>query len=600
MVKKIHYCWFGGKELPPSVKKCIDTWKKKLPDYEIKEWNEKNFNINKYPFVKEAYENKKWAFVSDYVRIYALYQEGGIYFDTDMKVIKDISHIVDKDIFLGYEDSGYVGTAVIGVKEKHNKYIKEILDYYNEIDHFNAEIMYNYANPVIITKIIKKYSNYTNEQGIQVFDNSIYVYPRDYFYPLSYNYSEKVYTQNTCMIHLFNATWTDKGEKRVIGIYRKFGPRLGKVLNTLIDKIFGFKNSIIQNFKKIYNFLRMKYSIYVNRTKRVNKAKEILSQNSADYITICHPEMIELNEGISELFGCNILEIREMHTKKEAKQIAQAIVDFGKKMVIFNYHTDGWNIIMSELKKLKKDIIIKVLITGGNSLLSYQNNNWENLNTILDLYNKKCIDELGFFKKSLYEFYKEKGYNAKLISKIINIKDKEKYLNKTEQKNLKIGLYGAYDIVAKNVYNQLSAVSLLDNASLDCFPISYKISMMARKYNINLCGTSLSLSKEELYKKMACNDINLYITLLDESKLLPLESLELGTICLVGSNYECFDNSDLEKYLVVNKEDNIKEIYYKINYALENKEKILQIYNIWKKEYIEKSEKRLEEFLSIK
>ena len=188
MVKKIHYCWFGGKELPSKVKKCIATWKKMLPDYEIKEWNEKNFDINTSTFVKEAYEKKKWAFVSDYVRIYALYNEGGIYLDTDVKILKDISHITDKDMFLGYEDSGYVGTAVIGVKEKENKYIKEILDYYNKIEHFNEEIMYNYVNPVIITKILKKYSSKVNEQGIRIFDNNVYVYPRDYFFPLNYMY----------------------------------------------------------------------------------------------------------------------------------------------------------------------------------------------------------------------------------------------------------------------------------------------------------------------------------------------------------------------------------------------------------------------------
>ena len=101
MEKKIHYCWFGGKKLPKSVERCIKTWKKQLPDYEIIEWNENNFDINVCPFVKQAYENKKWAFVSDYARIYALYNEGGIYFDTDVKVLKNIEHIIDKDMVLG-------------------------------------------------------------------------------------------------------------------------------------------------------------------------------------------------------------------------------------------------------------------------------------------------------------------------------------------------------------------------------------------------------------------------------------------------------------------------------------------------------------------
>ena len=187
MEKKIHYCWFGGKPLSRKVKQCIKTWKKFLPDYEIIEWNENNFDINICPFVKQAYENKKWAFVSDYARIYALYQQSGIYLDTDVKILKDVSHIVDKEMFFGYEDSGLVGTAIIGVKEKNNKYIKEILDYYNKLEEFNPDMMYNYANPVIITKAIKKYDHITDEKGIDIFDNNIYVYPRDYFFPLSYN-----------------------------------------------------------------------------------------------------------------------------------------------------------------------------------------------------------------------------------------------------------------------------------------------------------------------------------------------------------------------------------------------------------------------------
>ena len=97
MEKKIHYCWFGGNKLPSKERKCMKTWKKFLPDFEIMAWNEENFDISKAcPFVKEAYEKKKWAFVSDYVRIYALYNYGGIYFDTDMKILKNFDELLKK------------------------------------------------------------------------------------------------------------------------------------------------------------------------------------------------------------------------------------------------------------------------------------------------------------------------------------------------------------------------------------------------------------------------------------------------------------------------------------------------------------------------
>ena len=116
MKKVIHYCWFGGKPLPKMAKKCIKSWKKYLPDYEIKQWNENNFDVNINNFVKGAYEKKKWAFVSDCARAYALLNEGGIYFDTDMELKKDISFLLDKDFFIGREDSGYIAAGVIGVK----------------------------------------------------------------------------------------------------------------------------------------------------------------------------------------------------------------------------------------------------------------------------------------------------------------------------------------------------------------------------------------------------------------------------------------------------------------------------------------------------
>lgn len=598
MVKKIHYCWFGGKKIPKDVKKCIDTWKKMLPDYEIIEWNEKNFDINTCTFVKEAYENQKWAFVSDYVRIYALYNEGGIYFDTDMKIVKDVSNIVDKEMFLGYEDSGYVGTAVIGVKNKHNKYIKEILDYYNNIEHFDADIIYNYANPVIITKILKKYENHVNEKGIRIFDDNVYIYPRDYFYPYSYNYSEKVFTDNTCMVHLFSATWTDRGERRTIGIYRKFGSNLGKTINNMIDGLGNLKRNILHVPKKVYNFARMKYSIYINRPKRINRLKQELSTKKENYITICHPEMVEDKEAIKILLKDNILDIREQYTAKEAKQIAQAIVDSGKKLVIFNSYAEGWDKIITNLKYIKKDIVIKILIHDGNEMLA-DSIIWNNFNTITDLYAKGKVDEFGFFNESLYKFYKEKGFRASYITKYADIENKEQYTSKKEKKDyMKIGLYEAYDNIEKNPYNQLSAISLLENAKLDCAPMNYKISMIARKYNINLSAANGNLTKQELYTRMANNDINLYVTLADSTSILPLESLELGTVCLVGSSYSYFEGSGIEKYLVVEKENNIMEIYNKINYALENKETILDLYERWKKEHIVKAQENLENFIT--
>ena len=105
--KKIHYVWVGGKKKPKDIERCIKSWKKNLKEYEIKEWNENNFDINSHPFTKSAYENKKWAYVSDYIRMYALYNEGGIYLDTDNLVLDNLEKFLNDRAFVGFENKNY-------------------------------------------------------------------------------------------------------------------------------------------------------------------------------------------------------------------------------------------------------------------------------------------------------------------------------------------------------------------------------------------------------------------------------------------------------------------------------------------------------------
>ena len=221
---------------------------------------------------------------------------------------------------------------------------------------------------------------------------------------------------------------------------------------------------------------------------------------------------------------------------------------------------------------------------------------------MLNLYNAKYVDKLCFVKKSLYEFYKAKGYNSLFLMNDVNIDNKEKYKSKEKntQEVLKVGLYSSGDRWVKNTYNQLSAVSLLKNAHVDCIPLNGKITTMAKLYNINIGGKTNNVSREEMYKRLANNDINLYITFTECAPLIPLESLELGVICITGNNHHYFKGTELEKYLVVDKVDDIMEIYNKINIALENKERILELYQEWKKEYSKEAKENVEEFLKIK
>lgn len=221
--KIIHYIWFGGNPISELTKKCIATWKKYLPDFEIKEWNENNFDVTQCPFVKEAFEQKKWAFVADYTRFKVLEEYGGIYLDTDMEITADISKFLEDDLFLGVEDSKQINAAVVWVKEAHNPYIKDIVDIYESKKKFNETgDLYDESVPKVLTKYFSKFGFDGEKDEIQIFENNkIHIYPMEYFYPLSYDYQNNKFTDNSVMIHHFDATWIKPMEKFKTKMKRK-------------------------------------------------------------------------------------------------------------------------------------------------------------------------------------------------------------------------------------------------------------------------------------------------------------------------------------------------------------------------------------------
>ena len=599
MNKVIHYCWFGGNPLPKMARKCIESWKKFLPDFEIKEWNENNFDINVCPFVKEAYENKKWAFVSDYARIYALHTEGGMYFDTDFEVLKNMDKLLEEEFFMGYEDEECFSTAIIWSKEKNSKYTKEILEYYDKLEGFDPDgNIWDYANPRIITNIIKKLPKQTLENGIEVYDNKVKIYPVEYFNPINYDYSEKRYTENTYAVHYFNATWIPKGEKVAITLYRTFGTKTAKIILKIFYFLSRQKHRIINFIKKVLHKIFMFLSIHINQDKRVNKVKEELAKQKQSYLAICHPEWLGVKNATKSIFGDEMIELREQYTEKEARKMAQAIIEAGKKTVVFNAFANGWESIAKAIKEINKDVKVKVIMHGSHALLS-EEYDWNVFSAIFGLYKKGILDEVATVKKSLYDFYKAKGINTSFIMNTVQIEDKEKYMKKEKDTDTtKVGLYVSGDRWVKNIYNQVSAVSLIENAVLDCLPLSPKIVELAQNFKLKTTGRHQNVSREEMFKRIAGNDINLYVTFTECSPLIPLESLELGVPCITGDNHHYFDGTELEKYLVISKEDNIMAIYDKINYVLENKEHILELYKDWKTKYDEEVTKNRQEFLN--
>ena len=136
--KIIHYCWFGGNDKSELVERCISSWKKYCPDYKIIEWNENNYNVNKNKYTKYAYERQKWAFVSDYVRLYVIYKYGGIYMDTDVEVVKNLDKFLKYESFSGFESTKYIPTGIMG-GEKNSRWIKYLLSYYDNKSFINED-----------------------------------------------------------------------------------------------------------------------------------------------------------------------------------------------------------------------------------------------------------------------------------------------------------------------------------------------------------------------------------------------------------------------------------------------------------------------------
>lgn len=225
--KKIHYAWFGKNPKSPLILSCIESWKKNLPDFEIKEWNEDNFNVEKIKYTKNAYKNKKWAFVSDYVRLKALYEEGGIYLDTDMFVVKDFDFL-DYDLALGKEDEIYISAGMIGAS-KNNLYIKDLLDLYKK--QTERETI-----PRLMTRVFNENKNkYVSENmNIKIFE-PIYFYPFTADNINKFNY--KNYPKESYAIHLWNYSWGNPINKFLKNI------GLHKALKKLMEKL-GIKKMI--------------------------------------------------------------------------------------------------------------------------------------------------------------------------------------------------------------------------------------------------------------------------------------------------------------------------------------------------------------------
>lgn len=231
--KKIHYCWLSNDPMPQQLQKCVDSWKKILPDYEIVKWDLNRFPLGKSLWVKQAFESKKYAFAADYIRLYALATEGGIYLDSDVEVLKSFDNLLEHPYFVCKENSPQgLEAATIGA-EPGIPWIVDCLSSYEGKAFFNAD---GSANTMVLPRVLKEtiekqfHINYINSVSEFGYDkDSVYVLPSDYFSPKNYVTKKLVVTPRTYSIHHFAGTWVPLWKKILLRVWVPFSVRFPKI-----------------------------------------------------------------------------------------------------------------------------------------------------------------------------------------------------------------------------------------------------------------------------------------------------------------------------------------------------------------------------------
>ena len=217
--KVIHYCWFGKGEMPKLAKKCIKSWKKYCPDYEIVCHNEDNFDLLQNRYMREAYEAGEWAFVSDVARLKIIYDNGGIYLDTDVELIKPIDDLLKLDGFMGFDEKGIVATGLGFGAQKGNKIVSEFLKDYDNIPFALPDGSYDLTPcPDRNTESLKRLGMDVNNKNQKFMDMTFL--PSEFLCPMDYYTGKKTITENTYSIHHYSASWTSKVTKRTTRIKR--------------------------------------------------------------------------------------------------------------------------------------------------------------------------------------------------------------------------------------------------------------------------------------------------------------------------------------------------------------------------------------------
>ena len=316
--KIIHYCWFGGKDIPDDNQELINEWKKLLPDFQFKLWNEINSPMT-IPYIEHAYSLSNWANISNYIRVYALYHEGGIYMDTDFKLIKRVDDLLNNNCFLGIENEGdefFVNNAFFGSKPKHS-FVKELLGVITS--RFDGSEKANLSSPVLTTELLR-------EKGLSLNKNQkiedVSIYTSEYFYPLPFserlraNDLNNYIKQESYAAHLWDETWLSREDYKLKSIELESRIKeLEKSRETFKDIIIS-KDGAISRLGKVKDSLVQQLTEKDNRIKELEKSKEtfediIVSKSNAIF------DLESVNDSLVQEQNEKDKKIKGLKTKNE-------------------------------------------------------------------------------------------------------------------------------------------------------------------------------------------------------------------------------------------------------------------------------------------
>lgn len=364
---------------------------------------------------------------------------------------------------------------------------------------------------------------------------------------------------------------------------------LYRVISKIYHKLSTFKYKISNNKK-----IKEQHKYFSKIVKET--IKKIEEYENRDYIVFYNSTWLGVAASTKGLFE-NYIPLEHVYKFKDIKQISNAIIKSNIKCVIFSQICDGWIDIIKQLKNSNSEINIKV-IWHGNCYEYFSDFTWNLNKEVMKLANEGKINCLGFVRSTMYEFYKKAGFRCCYLQNNVHSENAGR-ISQNKNDKIKIGIYNADSRELKNIYTALSAMKLVPNCIADVVPINEGAKKFTEILNLETTSINDYIPHDELLKRIQKNDINIYPTFTENAPMFPLESFEMGVPCLLGNNNDYFVGTELQDYVVLEREDDAEYIKNKIIKVLDNKEKIMKLYIDWKKEFDIKCKQLVEEFIDL-